>query len=103
MLAATLGTWLGLSATEMAIVGLTIGFVLTMELLNTALESVVDLSVGREYHELAKVAKDCAAAAVLVSAIASLVVAAVLFLPALWISLLHGGQTVGMEHGVSPK
>ena len=34
-----------------------------------AIESIVDLTVGKNYHDLAKVAKDCAAAAVLMSAI----------------------------------
>jgi diacylglycerol kinase (ATP) len=54
-----------------------------MELLNTAIESVVDLTVKQSYHDLAKIAKDCAAAAVLVSAIASLLVGLVLILPPL--------------------
>jgi len=42
-----------------------------MELLNTVLESVVDLTVKQSYHELAKIAKDCAAGAVLVSSLAA--------------------------------
>ncbi|MEL6332752.1 MAG: diacylglycerol kinase family protein, partial [Cyanobacteria bacterium J06626_26] len=45
-----------------------------MELMNTALESVVDLTVGQTYHELAKIAKDCAAGAVFISAMAALLV-----------------------------
>ena len=52
-----------------------------LELLNTALESVVDLTVKQTYHELAKIAKDCAAGAVLISAIASLFVASFILLP----------------------
>ena len=79
-----LGVFLHLSAVEMAIVGLTIGAVLAMELLNTALESVVDLTVKQSYHELAKIAKDCAAAAVLVSSLAAMCVAGSLLLPKLW-------------------
>lgn len=55
-----------------------------MELLNTALESVVDLTVKQTYHELAKIAKDCAAAAVLISALVAVLVAGVLLLPPLW-------------------
>jgi len=43
------------------------------ELVNTAIESVVDLST-REFSELAKVAKDCAAGAVLVLAAISVLV-----------------------------
>ncbi len=83
--AIALGLFLQLSAVEMAIVGLTIGAVLAMELLNTALESVVDLTVKQSYHELAKIAKDCAAAAVLVSSLAAVCVAGSLLLPKLWV------------------
>jgi diacylglycerol kinase len=43
------------------------------ELVNTAIESVVDLSTS-EFSELAKVAKDCAAGAVLVLAAISVLV-----------------------------
>lgn len=43
------------------------------ELINTAIESLVDLST-MEYHDLAKIAKDCAAGAVLVLAICTLIV-----------------------------
>lgn len=78
-----LSLWLHLSRVEIAVIGLTSGLVLTMELLNTALESVVDLTVKQTYHELAKSAKDCAAGAVLISAIAALLVAGSLLLPPL--------------------
>jgi len=57
--------------------------VLVLELINTATEAVVDLAIGRQFHPLARVAKDCAAAAVLVAAISSLAIAALLLLPAL--------------------
>lgn len=82
-LAIGLGLFLHLSSVKLAVIGLTIGAVMAMELLNTAIESVVDLTVGQSYHELAKVAKDCAAGAVLIFAIAALLVASVLLLPPL--------------------
>jgi diacylglycerol kinase (ATP) len=69
-LAISLGVFLHLSAVEIAVICLTSGLVMALELLNTAIESVVDLTVKQTYHELAKIAKDCAAGAVLVSAIA---------------------------------
>jgi diacylglycerol kinase (ATP) len=75
---------LKLTPVEIAIICLTCGAVLTMELVNTALESVVDLTVQQSYHELAKIAKDCAAAAVLMSALISISVAVCLLLPPLW-------------------
>lgn len=82
-----LSLYLELPAVDLAIISLTSGAVLAMELINTALESVVDLTVGQKYDPLAKIAKDCAAAAVLVSAMIALGVASVLLLPPL-ISLI---------------
>ena len=80
--ALTLGVWLGLAPLEWAVLALTIGLVVSLELVNTALEAVVDLcSPGR--HELARRAKDVAAAAVLVAALAALAVGLALFGPKL--------------------
>ena len=58
-----------------------------MELLNTAIESLVDLTVKQTYHELAKIAKDCAAGAVLVSALVSLMVGLFILVPPLTMKL----------------
>ena len=77
------GFLLHLQPIAIALLALTSSFVMILELLNTALESVVDLTVGQSYHELAKIAKDCAAGAVLLSAIAAVVVGGCLLLPAL--------------------
>lgn len=57
-----------------------IALVISLELLNTAIESVVDLITTND-NPLAKVAKDSAAGAVLVSAIISAVIGVVIFLP----------------------
>ncbi|MEB3291042.1 MAG: diacylglycerol kinase [Leptolyngbya sp.] len=84
LLALGLALGLGLHPVEVAVIILTGGLVMIMELINTALESVVDLTVQQTYHELAKIAKDCAAAAVLMSALMSVAVAVCLLLPALW-------------------
>ncbi len=75
---------LKVSNLEIAVVCLTIGAVLVMEILNTALESLVDLTVGQTYHVLAKIAKDCAAGAVLMAAIIALMIAILIFAPPLW-------------------
>jgi diacylglycerol kinase (ATP) len=80
-LAISIGALLQLSGVEMAVICITSGLVLTLELLNTAIESVVDLTVQQTYHELAKIAKDCAAGAVLVSAFASILVGFCLIAP----------------------
>jgi diacylglycerol kinase (ATP) len=78
-----LALWLQLSLDRLAVLVLTVTAVLVLELLNTAMEAVVDLAVGRRYHPLAQIAKDCAAAAVLLAAIASLLIAVLLLLPPL--------------------
>lgn len=82
VLAVILGFVLGVDAASWTAIVLCIGIVFAAECLNTAIESIVDL-VSPDYEELARRAKDCAAAAVLVCAIASLIVAAVVFLPRL--------------------
>ncbi|MFC4103964.1 diacylglycerol kinase [Paenibacillus xanthanilyticus] len=79
-LAVAAGLWLGLSGVEWAVLALLIAAVLAAELLNTAVECVVDLASPQQ-HPLAKAAKDTAAAAVLVIAAAAVVIGAILFLP----------------------
>ena len=59
-----LANWLQLDLIHLAVLVLTVAAVLVLELLNTAMEAVVDLAIGRRYHPLARIAKDCAAAAV---------------------------------------
>ena len=82
-----LSLYFRLSAIAFTVICLTIALVLVLELLNTALEAVVDLTVGREFHQLAKIAKDCAAGAVLIGAIAALVIACVLLMPSILASV----------------
>ena len=69
-----------LEKTEWLVVILTIGAVISLELINTAIEAVVDM-VTEEYHPLAKVAKDTSAAAVFVIAIVAAIVGLIIFLP----------------------
>ena len=78
-----LGLWLQLPTPQLAVLVLTVAAVLVLELLNTATEAVVDLAIGRQFHPLAKIAKDCAAAAVLVAALSSLMIALLLLVPPL--------------------
>ncbi|MEJ7632270.1 MAG: diacylglycerol kinase [Rubrobacteraceae bacterium] len=61
------------SALELAALVLTIMIVFVTEMLNTALEFAVDL-VTKEYHPLAKLAKDVSAGAVLVSSVGAVLV-----------------------------
>lgn len=74
--------YLGLSPVELAVVSVAVFMVLVAEMFNTALEAAVDLFMpGR--HPLAKVAKDVAAGAVLLTALNALVVAFFLIWPRL--------------------
>jgi diacylglycerol kinase (ATP) len=72
-----------LTPLEWAVLLLVIGLVISLEILNTAVEAVVDLC-SPEQSELARIAKDAAAGAVLVAAITAVAVGAFIFVPALW-------------------
>ena len=61
-----LGIWLGRSAVERALLIASILLILLTELLNSALEAVVD-RIGPERHELSKRAKDMGSAAAFIS------------------------------------
>jgi diacylglycerol kinase len=78
-----LGLYFRLARWEWAAVALSVGAVWCAELVNTAVEAVVNL-VSPEYHPLAGRAKDVAAGAVLVMALAALAVGLLVFGPRLW-------------------
>jgi diacylglycerol kinase (ATP) len=61
-----LAFWLGRSWVETALLAGSVLIVMTVELLNTAIETAVD-RIGPEWHELSKRAKDMGSAAVLLS------------------------------------
>ena len=65
---------------EWCILILTIGIVLALEIINTAIERSVDL-VTKQYAELAKIAKDASAGAVLVMSFISVIIGILIFLP----------------------
>ena len=78
-----LAAWLRLSAADWALLAVTAALLWTAELINTALEAVVDLaSPGRQ--PLARLAKDLSAAAVLVAAVGAAVVGALVLAPPLF-------------------
>ena len=55
-----------------------------MELVNSAVEATVDLVAGEQLHPLAKVAKDVAAAAVVVAALVAVGVGFLVLGPKVW-------------------
>ncbi len=83
LVAVALGLVLGLARYEWLVLLLTITMVLAAEGVNTAVEAAVDLAAPN-YHPLAKIAKDVGAGTVLLTAIASVLIGLLLFLPHLW-------------------
>ncbi|WP_071395807.1 diacylglycerol kinase family protein [Bacillus tuaregi] len=75
-----LGFLYEISSFEWLVIVLAIGGMLSFELMNTAVERVVDL-ITEEYHPLAKQAKDIAAGAVLIYALISVLIGCIIFLP----------------------
>ncbi|MDR3651858.1 MAG: diacylglycerol kinase family protein [Paludibacter sp.] len=67
---------------------LCIGLVIGAEMINTAIENVVDLA-SPEQHPLAGKAKDIAAGAVLICAIISVIIGLLIFLPKVWPLLMN--------------
>ncbi len=81
--AVVLAVFLGLSLVEWAVLYLTISFVISMEMVNTSIEHVVNI-LSPEQRPTAKRAKDVAAAAVLIAACGSVFVGLFLFVPKLF-------------------
>lgn len=74
------GVLLGFNRYEWLVLLLTIGMVIILELINSAIETVVDIA-SPDYSLKAKYAKDIAAGAVLIAAALSIVVGLSLYLP----------------------
>ena len=74
--------WLQVDFTGLAVLVLTITTVWMAEFLNAAIEAVVNLA-SPDFHPMAKVAKDVAAAAVLLGAVASILVGLLILGPPL--------------------
>jgi diacylglycerol kinase len=80
VIALTLGTMLHISLPEWIYIIGCIAMVLSLEMINTAIEQICNM-VQPEYHIAVKRIKDIAAAAVLLCAVASFIIGALIFLP----------------------
>jgi diacylglycerol kinase len=78
-----LSAWLRLSAIEWALMVAAIALVFAGEMLNTVVELTIDM-ITIEDHPLARRAKDVAAGAILVAAMAAAVMGAIIMGPRLW-------------------
>lgn len=74
------GFYFHIESTQWLILLLTIAFVIGLEMINTAIEALVDL-VTEEYRRLAAIAKDVAAGAVLISSIIAVIIGLIIFVP----------------------
>jgi len=72
------GFWLNISGMDWCIILIMVGLVISAELFNTSLESLIDL-VTKERHPLAGKVKDIAAAAVLILSVISVIVGVIVF------------------------
>ncbi len=85
-----LGVNFALSRTEIMALTFCVTLVFVTEMINTAIESAIDLFT-REYHELAKIAKNVAAGAVLISAVNATLIGYLVFVDKL---MAQSKQTV---------
>ncbi|MDX8045952.1 diacylglycerol kinase family protein [Gracilibacillus sp. S3-1-1] len=87
LLVVILGVVLSVSPIEWAVLALTIGAVISMEMMNTALEKALDY-VEPNHQPKIGIAKDMAAGAVLITAIIALFIATIIFVPKIitWLS-----------------
>ena len=81
IIAVVLGIVLKITYTERLVILLLIGIILAMELMNTAIEAVVNLHDGDKKSKYGKVAKDCASGAVAVASIFAFIIGALIFIP----------------------
>ncbi|MGT2704510.1 MULTISPECIES: diacylglycerol kinase family protein [Streptococcus] len=84
ILAIVAGFLFGISVTEWLFLLLSVSLVIAFEIMNSALENVVDLASDYHFSMLAKNAKDMAAGAVLVISGFALVTGLIIFVPKLW-------------------
>ncbi len=78
--AVILGLALEINATEWLLICISMGVVLVVELLNTAIEAVVDL-VTLDINPLAKIAKDTGSAATFVMGLIAAIIGGIIFIP----------------------
>ena len=88
ILAIVAGFLFRISATEWLFLLLSVSLVIAFEIMNSALENVVDLASDYHFSMLAKNAKDMAAGAVLVISGFALVTGLMIFVPKLWALVL---------------
>jgi undecaprenol kinase/diacylglycerol kinase (ATP) len=82
LVAIALGFILSITAFQWLLVLFCIGLVISLEMINTAIEKFCDMATT-DFHPAVKIIKDVAAGAVLVASINSLLIGLIIFIPAL--------------------
>jgi diacylglycerol kinase len=78
-----LSIFFNISKYEWVAIIFAIGFVFTMELINSAIENLIDF-ISLEKHDTIRKIKDLSAAAVLISAFVALIIGLIIFLPKIY-------------------
>ncbi|MCB9438455.1 MAG: diacylglycerol kinase family protein [Anaerolineales bacterium] len=79
----TVSFWLAIPPHDLAIIILTVAMVWMAEFVNAAVEAAINLA-SAEFHPMAKVGKDVAAATVLLGVVTSIVIGLLILGPPLW-------------------
>lgn len=83
------GVLFQVSALEWLFLLVSILLVIAFEIMNSAIECVVDLATDYHFHILAKRAKDMAAGAVLMVSLLAVLVGIIIFIPKIWGIIFH--------------
>jgi diacylglycerol kinase (ATP) len=89
------GIFLDFTPSEMIMLTISIALVLAAEMINTAVELIVDIIVQMEYHPIARIIKDVSAGAVLLAAINAVIVVYLLFAGRLPFTVEEGILRIG--------
>lgn len=81
IIAIIMGLIFNISYLERLVIILLIGMIISLEMMNTAIEAVVNLHDGDKKSAYGKVAKDCASGAVAFASIFAFIVGLIIFVP----------------------
>jgi diacylglycerol kinase (ATP) len=90
-----LGIYLNFTPHELMILTIAITLVLVTEMINTAVELIVDIMIEKEFHPIAKIIKDASAGAVLLTVINAIIVGYMLFARKMPFTLEEGIARLG--------
>lgn len=81
IIAIVMGLIFNISYLERLVIILLIAMILSLEMMNTAIEAVVNLHDGEKRSKYGKVAKDCASGAVALASIFAFLIGLIIFIP----------------------